>query len=156
MTNHASATADREIATTRVFDAPREIVFQMWTDPEHIVKWWGPRGFTNTIHEMDVRPGGAWRHIMHGPDGTDYPNEGVYLEVIAPERLVYRHTATPQFVATVIFDVHGKKTMIHMQMLFETAEIRNKTVETFRAVEGQQQTLDRLKEQLQQRLQHIS
>lgn len=59
--------ADREIVATRVFDAPRDLVFKMWTDPKHIVHWWGPNGFTNTIHEMDVRPGGVWRFIMHGP-----------------------------------------------------------------------------------------
>ena len=69
-------TADREIVATRVFDAPRDLVFRMWTDPAHIVHWWGPNGFTTTIHEMDVRPGGMWRFIMHGPDGVDYPQYG--------------------------------------------------------------------------------
>lgn len=62
----------------------------MWTDPKHIA-WWGPNGFTNTIHEMNVKPGGVWRFIMHGPDGTDYPNKILFIEVVKPERLVYTH-----------------------------------------------------------------
>jgi uncharacterized protein YndB with AHSA1/START domain len=66
----ATSSVDREIITSRVYDAPRELVFKAWTDPKHIARWWGPNGFTTTIHEMDVRPGGAWRFIMHGPDGV--------------------------------------------------------------------------------------
>src|ERR1700722_521534 len=96
-----TATAGREIAATRIFDAPRELVFRMWTEPEHVAKWWGPIGFTNTIHEMDVRPGGVWRFIMHGPDGVDYPNKNVYLEVVRPDRLVWDHLSAPQFRMTV-------------------------------------------------------
>src|SRR2546430_11151240 len=84
----ATVTSDREILLTRVFDAPRELVFKVWTDPEHVGRWWGPRGFTNTIHEMDVRPGGVWRFTMHGPDGVDYLNRIVFIEVARPERLV--------------------------------------------------------------------
>lgn len=72
--NEAS-TADREIATTRIFDAPRKLVWKAWTDPNHVAHWWGPNGFTNTIHEMNVAPGGVWRFMMHGPDGTDWPNK---------------------------------------------------------------------------------
>ena len=76
---------------TRVFNAPRKMVFDAWTDPRQVAQWWGPRGFTTTISEMDVRPGGVWRLVMHGPDGTDYKNKVVYLEVAKPERLVYKH-----------------------------------------------------------------
>ena len=79
-------TADREIVSARVFDAPRELVWKAWVDPKHVAQWWGPKGFTNTIHEMDVRPGGVWRFAMHGPDGTDYKNEIVFIEVVRPER----------------------------------------------------------------------
>ena len=121
----SSATADREIATTRVFDAPRDLVFDAWTDPEHVAQWWGPNGFTTTTHSMDVRPGGEWIFIMHGPDGTDYKNHIVYREVVRPERLVYDHVSGPLFRATVIFEAEGDKTRIRMQMLFETAELRN-------------------------------
>jgi len=86
----AAKAAEREIVMTRVFDAPRELVFQAWTDPMHVAQWWGPEGFSTTIHEMDVRPGGVWRLTMHGPDGRDYKNKMVFLEVARPERLVYK------------------------------------------------------------------
>jgi uncharacterized protein YndB with AHSA1/START domain len=77
---------DREIAMTRVFDAPRELVFKAYTDPALTPQWWGPRGFTTTVDQMDVRPGGVWRFVMHGPDGTDYPNKIVYTETVRSER----------------------------------------------------------------------
>jgi uncharacterized protein YndB with AHSA1/START domain len=78
-----------ELVLTRTFDAPRDLVFKVWTDPKHVAKWWGPHGFTTTIHEMDVRPGGAWRYSMRGPDGNDYPFDGEFVEISAPERLVF-------------------------------------------------------------------
>ena len=87
-----SKTEDREIVLSRLIDAPRELVFNAWTDPKHIGHWWGPRGFSVTTHEMDVRAGGTWRFIMHGPEGRDYPNKIIYLEVAKPEGLVYRHS----------------------------------------------------------------
>jgi len=141
-----NSTADREIATTRVFDAPRELVFDAWTSPEHVAQWWGPNGFTTTTQSMDVRPGGDWIFIMHGPDGTDYKNHIVYREVLRPERLVYDHVSGPLFHATVIFEAEGNKTRIRMQMLFDTAELRNRVAEEFGAVQGLEQTLDHLGE----------
>jgi len=142
----SSDTAGREIATTRVFDAPRDLVFDAWTSPEHVGQWWGPNGFTTTTHSMDVRPGGEWIFVMHGPDGTDYKNHIVYREVVRPERLVYDHVSGPLFRATVIFEAEGQKTRIRMQMLFETAELRKKVAEEFGAVEGLEQTLNHLGE----------
>jgi uncharacterized protein YndB with AHSA1/START domain len=138
------ATSDREIVTTRVFDAPRELVFKMWTEPEHIVHWYGPDGFTDTVYEMDVRPGGAWRHTMHGPDGVDYKNDSVYLEVVPPERLVFRHLSTPLFVSIVTFEAQGAGTRLTLRSVFETRELRDKVAEQYRAVEGASQTLARL------------
>jgi len=140
----SSATTDREIAATRVFDAPRDLVFEAWTLPEHVAQWWGPNGFTTTTHSMDVRPGGEWIFVMHGPDGTDYKNHIVYREVVRPERLVYDHVSGPLFHATVIFEAEGEKTRIRMQMLFETAALRNKVAEEYGAVEGLEQTLNHL------------
>jgi uncharacterized protein YndB with AHSA1/START domain len=145
---HASDTADREITTTRIFDAPRDLVFQMWTDSEHIGHWWGPSGFTLTIHEMDVRPGGVWRFIMHGPDGVDYRNKHVYREVVRPERLVLFHESQPNFQMTVNFVSLGDKTQVSVQMLFETAALRDKVIRDVGAVEGLNQTLNRLGERL--------
>ena len=148
----ASAVSDREIVTTRVFDAPRELVWKAWTDPYHVAQWWGPRGFTNTIQEMDVRPGGVWRLVMHGPDGTDYPNKIVYIEVVEPERLVYDHGDDEAngllFHVTVTFAAQGGKTQVTMRALFDTAAQRDQVVEEFGAIEGANQTLDRLGEYL--------
>src|SRR3972149_4696907 len=99
--------SEQELILTRIFDAPRELVFEAWTDPKHVAQWWGPNGFTNTIHEMNVRPGGVWRFVMHGPDGVDYPNKIVYDEIVKPERLVYSHVSGPKFQTTVTFDEQG-------------------------------------------------
>jgi uncharacterized protein YndB with AHSA1/START domain len=139
---------DREIAATRIFDAPRDLVFRMFTEAEHVSKWWGPIGFTTTTSEMDVRPGGVWRHVMHGPDGTDYPNEIVYLEVVRPERLSYDHVSPPRFQTTVTFEAEGDKTRVHFRMLFESADLRDMVDKKHGAVEGLTQTLGRLAEYL--------
>jgi uncharacterized protein YndB with AHSA1/START domain len=144
----ATASESREIAATRLFDAPRELVWRMWTDREHVIHWWGPNGFTNTIDEMDVRPGGAWNFVMHGPDGTDYVNKCVYVDVAAPERLVYDHVTGPTFRASVTFAARGEQTEVTMRMQFESAEKRNDVAEKFGAVEGLNQTLDHLREKL--------
>lgn len=148
-----AATADREIVFTRVFDAPRELVWKAWTDPKHVVHWWGPNGFTNTIHEMEVRPGGVWRFIMHGPDGVDYPNKIVYDEIVKPERLVYAHSGGKEgdpadFQATVTFAEQGSKTKLTMRLLFPSAAARDHVVKQYNAIEGGNQTLGRLAEYL--------
>lgn len=139
---------DREIIGTRVFDAPRELVWKAWTDPQHIAQWWGPNGFTTTISKMDVQPGGIWRFVMHGPDGTDYPNLIRYIEVVKPERLVYEHGPVPKFHVTVTFEERDGKTTLNVRMLFESAAERDKVVDEYGAVEGLQQTLGRLAEHL--------
>jgi uncharacterized protein YndB with AHSA1/START domain len=92
----AEPLSDREIVTTRVFDAPRELVFKAWTDPDHLAQWWGPKGFTNTFQEFDMRPGGIWRFVMHGPDGVDHKNKSVFVEVVKPGRKVYAVEANEQ------------------------------------------------------------
>jgi uncharacterized protein YndB with AHSA1/START domain len=149
----SATTSDREIAATRVFDAPRELVWRMWTDPRHVIHWWGPNGFTNTIHKMDVRPGGEWHFIMHGPDGRDYMNKIVYHDVIAPSRLQYSHISGPLFDVDVDFiDLGGEKTEVRMRMLFESAELRNRVVEEYGAVEGLKQTMAKLQATLQRSL----
>ena len=144
----ASPTANREIVLSRVFDAPRELVFKAFTDPRHVGHWWGPDGFTNTIHEMDVRPGGVWRFVMHGPDGTDYGNKVVYSEVVKPERLRFAHGADDDgpahFHVTVTFEDLGPRTRVTMRSIFPTAEVRDKTVKEYGALEGGKQTLERL------------
>jgi uncharacterized protein YndB with AHSA1/START domain len=144
---HFAQATDRELITMRMFDAPRELVWKAWTDPAHIAKWWGPDGFTNTIHQMDVRPGGKWHFIMHGPTGIDYPNEIVFSEVLPPKRLVYTHVG-PRFEATITFDDMGGKTVLTMRGRFLTVEDYQQAVKTFGAIEGAKQTLGRLGEYL--------
>lgn len=144
---------DRQIVTTRVLDAPRDLVFKMWTDPEHIVQWWGPKGFTTTTYSMDVRPGGVWRFVMHGPDGTDYQNQITYLEIVKPERLVYKHgggedVEPVNFETTVTFEEQGGKTRLTMRALFPSAEAREHVVKKYGAIEGASQTMDRLEQHL--------
>ena len=148
--NNASDTADREIVQTRLFDAPRELVWDMFTDPKHIVQWWGPNGFTNTIHEMDLRPGGVWRFVMHGPDGTDYQNKVIYTRIEKPRLLAYEHVSGPRFFATISLEDEGGKTRLNFRMVFETPETRDKTIREFGAVEGLKQTLGRLDDMLRQ------
>jgi uncharacterized protein YndB with AHSA1/START domain len=142
----ATNTADREIVMTRVFDARPEVVFKVWIDPKHVVNWWGPNGFTTTIYEMDVRPGGIWRFVMHGPDGVDYQNKIVYVEIKEPERLVYTHTGGAQFETTVTFAEKAGKTEVTVRMLFPSPSELDRVVKKFGAVEGLKQTLDRLAE----------
>lgn len=141
----------REIVITRLINAPRELVYAAWTDPQHVGQWWGPTGFTTTTTERDVRPGGLWRFTMHGPDGTDYPNEVRYLQVAQPERLVYMHgdgNSGPHahiFHVTVSFEAtEGNKTQLTLRSVFPTAAARKRVVEEFHAIEGGNQTLDRL------------
>jgi uncharacterized protein YndB with AHSA1/START domain len=144
--------ADREITATRLIDAPRDLVFQMWIDPEHVGNWWGPRGFTVTTYEIDVRPGGVWRFVMHGPDGTDYQNKIVYVEIDRPEKLVYDHVSGPHFQATVRFAEESGKTRVSVRMLFESAKLRDQVAREFGAVEGLSQHLERLAEQVATRV----
>lgn len=149
----AEAVSDREIVFTRTFHAPRELVFRAWTDPQHLPHWWGPQGFTNTIQAIDVRPGGVWRFIMHGPDGVDYPNKILFLEIDPPGRLVFAHSSggaddQAAFRTTVTFAEAAGQTVLTMRMAFPTAAEREQAVREYGAVQGGQQTLDRLAIQL--------
>jgi uncharacterized protein YndB with AHSA1/START domain len=151
MTAKPENTSDREIVISRVVNAPRELVWDAMTKPEHVVNWWGPNGFTSTIQEMDVRVGGAWKHIMRGPDGTEYPNKSVFREVQKPSRLVYAHSGSKKgadeihFESTWTFEPAGNnKTKVTIRHLFESAEDRNKIAIEYGAVEGGNQTLARL------------
>jgi len=124
-------------------------VFEAWTKPEHVAQWWGPNGFSTTISEMDVRPGGVWRHVMHGPGGRDYVNNIVFLEVVRPERIVYKHqpekgTEPVNHETTVTFADRGGKTEVTLRMLFASTAARKHIVKTYRAIEGGTQTLGRL------------
>lgn len=141
----------RDIVGTRIYDAPRELVWRMWTEPEHIARWWGPNGFSLTTHEMDVRPGGVWDFVMHGPDGTDYKNKIIYREVTPHERLAWSHVSGPLFEAEATFQARDDgRTQVTMRMHFASAELRNTVAKQYGAIEGLQQTLGRLVDELQQ------
>lgn len=147
----AIATADREVVITRVVNAPRELVWEAFTNPKHVGLWWGPTGFTNTVHSIDVRPGGVWLFDMHGPDGTIYPNRIAYSEVKRPERLAFKHTSAEEddphgFEVVVTFEAQGKRTLITMRSVFQTAAARDFVVREFKAIEGGNQTLDKLEQ----------
>jgi len=148
-----SETDSRSIIGTRVFDAPRELVFEAFTDAKHLAQWWGPNGFTTTTHAIDVRPGGVWRFIMHGPDGRDYENRITYEEIVKPERLVYRHgggddVEPVQFRVTVTFEDLGGRTRLTMRGVFPSAAERDRVIAEYGADTGMVQTLARLGEYL--------
>ncbi|HXW49970.1 MAG TPA: SRPBCC family protein [Xanthobacteraceae bacterium] len=139
----------RSIIGTREFDAPRELVFCAWTDPKHLAQWWGPNGFTTTTHSFDFRPGGAWRFVMHGPDGRDYQNRITFEEIVPPERIVYRHgggndVEPVQFRQTVIFEDLGNRTRITWRGDFPSAAERNRVIKNYGADKGLVETLARL------------
>jgi uncharacterized protein YndB with AHSA1/START domain len=148
--NTSTSTADREIVTTRLIDAPRDRVWQAWTAAEHVAKWFGPRGFTNTFSRFELKPGGSWIFTMHGPDGTDYQNRIDFIEVVPLTRLVYTHS-DPEghqdpFQGVVTFEDEDGKTRLTLRTVFVTKEERDRLIETVGAVEGGRQTLERLAE----------
>jgi uncharacterized protein YndB with AHSA1/START domain len=142
-----TSAADRAIVTTRLIDAPRELVFKAWTDPGHLVHWWGPKGFTNTFQEFDLRPGGVWRFVMHGPDGRIYENQSVFVEIVKPERIVFHHLKpVHEFQVTATFAEQAGKTELTWRMLFGSVAECDK-VRRY-VVEANEQNLDRLEAQL--------
>jgi uncharacterized protein YndB with AHSA1/START domain len=115
----AARSAAPELVISRIFDAPRSLVFKAWTKPEHLARWWGPKGFTLVACEIDVRPGGAWFRRMRSPEGTEYVKRGIYRQIVAPERLVFTYvneeadgSLGPETVVTVTFEDFGEKTRL--------------------------------------------
>jgi uncharacterized protein YndB with AHSA1/START domain len=134
---------DRRIMTTRIVSAEREEVWQAWTNPILLAQWWGPRGFRNTFYEFDLRPGGTWRFIMHSPEGARFPNESVFVEIVQPERIVFRHLAPVHgFLATAEFAKKGTGTAIRFSMLFPT--VAECTRSRRYAEQGNEENFDRL------------
>jgi uncharacterized protein YndB with AHSA1/START domain len=140
----------RSIIGTRVLDAPRALVFSVWTNPKHLAQWWGPNGFTTTTHAFDFRPGGIWRFVMHGPDGRDYQNRITFDEIAPPERIVYRHDGGDdvepvQFTQTVTFeDIGHRQTRLIWHGTFPSAEERARVIREYGADKGLVQTMARL------------
>ncbi len=139
----------RSIIGMRVIDAPRELVFSVWTDPKHMAQWWGPDGFSITTHSFDMRPGGVWRFVMHGPDGRDYENRVTFDEIVPPERILYHHgggddVEPVQFRTTVTFEDLGRQTKVTLHAVFPSAEERARVIKEYGADKGMAQTLARL------------
>lgn len=138
------------IIASREFNAPRDLVFEAWTDPAHLSRWWGPDGFSTTTSAFDMRPGGVWRFVMHGPDGRDYENRITFDEIVAPERIRYHHTGggdvePVQFKTTVTFhDLGGGRTRVTLHAVFPSAAERDRVIKNYGADKGAMQTLARL------------
>lgn len=145
--------SDRTIAIERTFNAPIELVWEMWTNPDHIKNWWGPNGFSNTIYTMDMKVGGEWDLVMHGPDGTDYKNKSVFREIIHHRRIVYDHISGPKFTATVDFESRGNTTHIRWEMLFLSKKQLIEVVKEYNAAEGLKQNAERLDTYMQATIQ---
>jgi uncharacterized protein YndB with AHSA1/START domain len=143
-----SATADREIAVSRLIDAPRELVFEAFTQVRHLSRWWGPDGFTTATRAFEFRVGGVWDFVMHGPDGTDYPEWITWTEIAPPERIVLLHGEFRDdpnaFESILTFAPDGPATRIELRTVFPTKELRDQAVEKYHAVEGARQTLANL------------
>lgn len=136
-----------EINSSRLLPFPRELVFQAFSNPSHLSQWWGPNGFTNTIHEFDLRPGGAFRLTMHGPNGANYENVKEFIEVAAPEKIVFRHIQPiHNFLMSMTFDDVSGQTQLHWRMEFFDRE-ENEKFRDF-ILEANEQNFDRLEEHL--------
>ncbi|TGM58432.1 SRPBCC domain-containing protein [Leptospira adleri] len=157
-------TADRILILTRIFDAPKNLIFKLWTTPEHVARWWGPNGFTNPICEIDLRPGGNYYYVMRSPEGIDYPIRGTFLEVIPDEKIVYTETLdehpkewlesmrneigtgeefASNSVITVTFEKEPvDRTKIKIHTLFRTNEIKGAFLK-MGMIEGWSESLDR-------------
>ncbi|MES5820935.1 SRPBCC family protein [Streptomyces sp. RG80] len=147
-TRAESTTADREIVISRVIDAPRELVFEAFTEVRHLSRWWGPEGFTTTTRSFEFREGGEWVFVLHGPDGTDYSEWIRWLRIVPAERIELLHGEFRDdpnaFESVLAFTPDGAATRIVMRTVFLTRELRDEAVEKYRAVEGGRQTLSNL------------
>ena len=143
--------SDLSIITSRTVNVDIERAWGAWTEPKKVAQWWGPAGFTNTVQEMDVRPGGHWKILMHGPDGHEYPNFSTYGEVTKPAKLVILHAENKEFGiaawrAEVTFEEIDGRTRITMTGVFSSAKEKAKHVEEFHAVEGAEESMTRMAE----------
>jgi uncharacterized protein YndB with AHSA1/START domain len=142
------ATADREIVVSRVIDASRELVFEAFTEVRHLSRWWGPEGFTTTTRSFEFRVGGVWEFVMHGPDGTDYPEWISWTGIVPPAEITMVHGEFRDdpnaFESVLTFAPAGAATRIEMRTVFPTKELRDEAIEKYHAIEGGRQTLNHL------------
>jgi len=142
-----STTPDCEIVTIRTINVSKELAFKAWTDPDHLKNWWGPKGFTNTFNEYDLRPGGRWSFIMHGPDKGNYPNEVEFIKIDKPNLIYWKRHSKPLFRVLATFEeVAENQTKIIFKMLFDTTEECNK-LKGF-VIDKNEENFDRLEVEL--------
>jgi uncharacterized protein YndB with AHSA1/START domain len=142
---------ERTIVSTRVFHAPRRMVYRAFADPKHVVHWWGPHGFTTTVLEMDLRTGGKWRIVMHGPDGANYPNEMTFTAVVPNERIELdlvggREGAEPVHIhKTITWQDEDGGTRLTVRNQFGSRALRDENVRTYGSVQGSRDLFERLR-----------
>lgn len=142
-----NTTPDCEIVSSRVVSFPIQLVFRAWSEPEHLKKWWGPDGFTNTFHEFDFKVGGKWSFIMHGPEKGNYPNECEFIKIEEPALIAWKRHSKPLFQVLITFEeIDIDKTKIVFKQLFETAKECNK-LKPF-VIDKNEENFDRLENEL--------
>jgi uncharacterized protein YndB with AHSA1/START domain len=169
MTKLTENSTDNELVITRVFNAPRELVYKVWTDPKHVANWWGPKVFTNPVCDIDLRVGGAFHFVMRSPMGDEFPMHGKYLKIIKNERIVYTDDLYKQAdmwkmmigdkvsddvdfntihnVVTVVFEDEGDKTKVTLTTTFVSAEVKDAMIK-MQMVEGWTESLEKLEIEL--------
>jgi uncharacterized protein YndB with AHSA1/START domain len=150
-----TTTAEREVVISRVIDAPRELVFEAFTDVRHLSQWWGPEGFTTTTRTFDFRVGGLWDHVMHRADGSDHDELLFWTEIVPPQRLAWLNgdaADDPNGFHTLLeFTADGERTRIEMRTLFPSKEARDRAVQKSGAIKGGEQMLAKLEAFLKRR-----
>lgn len=141
--------SDQTVSFEKTFDSPRELVFEVWTSPEHLAEWWGPDGFTLTTQSMDFSNGGFWNFIMHGPDGMDFENKIQFIEIDPPNSITYKQqgggeTEDIQFQTKVLFTEVENGTNVTIEMKFPTKEALERVAREYGAIEGGEQHITRL------------
>lgn len=136
--------AEKQLRFSRLLDAPINLVWKVWTSPDHIKWWWGPNGFSNTIIKMDVRTGGEWLLIMHGPDGRNYEIKSIFREVTKHKKIVYEQLTVFRYTATIEFEDRSDRTFINWIMQFESIEAMQLAIKTYGADVGFAQNAERL------------
>lgn len=150
---HDTESEDRLLVITRTFDAPRALVWRAFSDPVHLSRWWGPKGYTNPVCEVDFRVGGHWHNVMRGPDGKDLPTDVTFIEIVEPERIVYRNAPArgevwgdnppPSFVRTITFSESDGRTTLTMRAEFDSSEHREAVVRRG-WIDGTNESFDKL------------
>jgi uncharacterized protein YndB with AHSA1/START domain len=141
-----SADNDRTIVSRRRLAAPREQVFRAFAEPQRLARWWGPQGFRNTFQTFEFRPGGRWTFVMHGPDGTDYPNDVSFELIEPPAHIVLRHHPQPGFRLYVSLGEAGGATDVEWQQVFDSPDLKRKLEAICRP--ANEQNFDRLEAEL--------